>query len=111
MSACCFTRSANDPASAIVFELRDRTRHTLTITRSSVFQLHDCDRLSAAILGFRANAFDQRMRVQKFGKSATKRARAVPMNNAYRRPARKRSLIQKFIHAPRRFLHGACRSH
>ena len=70
-------------------------------------QFDDGDRLSAAIFGFGADDFDQRMRFQKFGEASAQRAGAVAVDQAHLRGTRERGLIEKLVHAARGFLDRA----
>src|SRR5215475_5317085 len=65
MSACCLTRSANDPASAILCS-----------------QLHNGDGFAAAVVGFGGGAGDERMRREELGEPFAEGAGSVAVDYA-----------------------------
>src|SRR5207302_3884103 len=81
MSACCFTFSANDPASAI-----------------STAQLYNRDCLTAAFFRLGSVVSNQRMGSQKIPEPTPQRSRSVSMNNTHARQVCHCRIIQKFIH-------------
>src|SRR5579864_36303 len=100
MSACCLTRSANEPASA----MKDESQCSAVGLR---LQIDDGDGRAAAIFGFGVKLTDERMRGKKFGKAAAKRARAVAVNDADARQILERGGIEEFIDAARGFFDRA----
>src|SRR5690348_12790077 len=111
MSACCFTRSANDPASAISHFTRFQFAQPVQANLSQLrLQIDNCDSRAAAILGFESKPGDERMQGQKLREAFSQRARAVAVNDSHAWQALQHSGIEKLIHAAR-CLFNCCANH
>src|ERR1700747_1175551 len=85
----------------------EKTLQGISSTLPLRFQLGDCDRRATVVFGFVANAFDQRVRREKFGQAAPERTRPMAMNDADARLSRECSFVNEFVHAARGLFHGA----
>src|SRR5260370_1077122 len=93
MSACCFTRSAKDPASAMFPVLSA--------------QFYYRDRRAAALFRFCRNFFHKRVCPQEFSEPAAEGPRAMSVDYPDSRLVGQRCVIEEFIHAARCFFHRA----
>src|SRR2546427_5035450 len=93
MSACCFTRSAKDPASAM-FPLLSA-------------QFYYRDRRTAAFFRFCRNFFHKRVCPQEFSEPAAEGPCAMPVDYPDSRLVGQCCVIEEFIHAARCFFHRA----
>src|SRR5215475_9497171 len=89
MSACCLTRSANDPASAILCS-----------------QLHNGDGFAAAVVGFGGGAGDERMRREELGEPFAEGAGSVAVDYADAGAICQGSFVEELVDAIGGFFDG-----